>query len=760
MGYICSIFVVVVLLLFAVEASADSLAVVYSLDVDAFECLEDFGALERSILFIVGDNAEGVRNVGCSGGITISSSENSTSPSRRQLLSEEEDADDSVLYALTSTHRLSWTVDYANSTCYDRGDAAIRSSLSDSGDTMDVFSRALFDQSRINVSVSSNVFVYEGLPYISTSPSSTQQRDQRSKQNSTKLCIRGDNIPTKAIYIGNRFTIDALVKASRRASAADGDYTIRTDSNRWFLNVTGDQTFGVAVASVRTDSIQSVEITSNELFSESNSDMFAPKSAIMLSIYVLGGLLVGGITIFIVVRKRLRKRQRLERMNFSKAITSKKGSLQLARDEIQLHQKAWNIALEEIEMEKQIAKGSYGAVWRGTLHGKFSVAVKILHQSDIDDAASDAEIAFLMKARHPRLVWFLGCGKTKDGGAFLVLEYMEGGSLDTLLWGNAAKSGAPSDGDNDHETVSADNARRQKQLPWSDRLRLLHDVAKGMQYLQENLECIHRDLKSPNILLTLDSNKIRRAKVADFGLSRILNRSETRAPMMLTPRNGSRGRKQSAFSLGRSIRTLRKSVFGRSDPDRRRISASSLSSDRGRKMSGNSDPHGRSDVSIEVDFSDSGHTPSLSKRSSTASNSTASSRRSIIMTTKVGTAQWLAPENCRACLEMKALATYSQAIDVYAFGVVMWEILTMRPPWDNECFSHHILQRVARGERPKVPSDQADSAPAQYVVWMRDCWSQNPDKRPSFSEVAKYLNVAAGTASVDIPADPAYDIDI
>ena len=42
----------------------------------------------------------------------------------------------------------------------------------------------------------------------------------------------------------------------------------------------------------------------------------------------------------------------------------------------------------------------------------------------------DDEIKFLMRTRHERLVMFLGCGITEDGGCFLVTEFMDEGSLD------------------------------------------------------------------------------------------------------------------------------------------------------------------------------------------------------------------------------------------------------------------------------------------------------------------------------------------
>jgi serine/threonine protein kinase len=61
-------------------------------------------------------------------------------------------------------------------------------------------------------------------------------------------------------------------------------------------------------------------------------------------------------------------------------------------------------------------------------------------------------------------------------------------------------------------------------LPPRVRLRVLADVASGMQYLHHR-RVVHRDLKAPNVLLTTGL----RAKVADFGLSRQLPETTARS---------------------------------------------------------------------------------------------------------------------------------------------------------------------------------------------------------------------------------------
>jgi serine/threonine protein kinase len=86
---------------------------------------------------------------------------------------------------------------------------------------------------------------------------------------------------------------------------------------------------------------------------------------------------------------------------------------------------------------------------------------------------------------------FIGAGHYDENHLFLVLEFMSGGALRSLL---------------ENATV---------ELTTKDQLQFIFDTAEGMAYLHTlKPPRIHRDLKSANLLL---SGK-RRVKVADFAI--------------------------------------------------------------------------------------------------------------------------------------------------------------------------------------------------------------------------------------------------
>ena len=105
--------------------------------------------------------------------------------------------------------------------------------------------------------------------------------------------------------------------------------------------------------------------------------------------------------------------------------------------------------------------------------------------------------------------------------------------------------------------------------------------------------------------------------------------------------------------------------------------------------------------------------------------------------------RWLAPE---VLMNGKATA----ASDVYSFGIVMWELLTWKLPWENEIV-WAIVGQVLQGERPPIPP--LEELPGmglgvarlqphveQYIELMKRCWAQEPGDRPTFDEVANELN--------------------
>lgn len=84
-------------------------------------------------------------------------------------------------------------------------------------------------------------------------------------------------------------------------------------------------------------------------------------------------------------------------------------------------------------------------------------------------------------------------------------------------------------------------------------------------------------------------------------------------------------------------------------------------------------------------------------------------------------------ENPEACKN-------SFKIDVYSFGMLLYEIIT-----ENELKSQYInVYQILDGERPEFP----DSTLPNWRDLIKNCWSQDPDERPTFSEICDLFESA------------------
>ena len=78
---------------------------------------------------------------------------------------------------------------------------------------------------------------------------------------------------------------------------------------------------------------------------------------------------------------------------------------------------------------------------------------------------------------------------------------------------------------------------------------------------------------------------------------------------------------------------------------------------------------------------------------------------------------------------------FSKEVDVYAFGIVLWEIFAREVPW-NAMDPRDIITKVGNGERPEIPRYDC---PDFIQTMISSCWAQNALDRPSFKEVHQQL---------------------
>ncbi|KAL6847036.1 hypothetical protein ACP4OV_022889 [Aristida adscensionis] len=95
-----------------------------------------------------------------------------------------------------------------------------------------------------------------------------------------------------------------------------------------------------------------------------------------------------------------------------------------------------------------------------------------------------------------------------------------------------------------------------------------------------------------------------------------------------------------------------------------------------------------------------------------------------------GTLPWMAPE-----LLNGSSSRVSEKVDVFSFGIVLWEILTGEEPYANMHCGAIIGGIVNNTLRPHIP----ENCDPEWRKLMEQCWSANPDARPSFTEVTDRL---------------------
>ncbi|MFN8371697.1 MAG: LpqB family beta-propeller domain-containing protein [Anaerolineae bacterium] len=151
--------------------------------------------------------------------------------------------------------------------------------------------------------------------------------------------------------------------------------------------------------------------------------------------------------------------------------------------------------LRGYELQQLIGEGGFGAVYRAfqPIIGR-EVAVKVIlpeHANQPEFVRRfESEAQVVARLEHPHIVPLFDYWRD-PGGAYLVMRWLRGGSLRSLL----------------------DRGR----LDIKDTLRIVDQIAAGL-YVAHRNGVVHRDLKPDNILLDDDRN----AYLADFGIAKTL----------------------------------------------------------------------------------------------------------------------------------------------------------------------------------------------------------------------------------------------
>lgn len=80
------------------------------------------------------------------------------------------------------------------------------------------------------------------------------------------------------------------------------------------------------------------------------------------------------------------------------------------------------------------------------------------------------------------------------------------------------------------------------------------------------------------------------------------------------------------------------------------------------------------------------------------------------------------------------LYSYNFLVDIYAYGFFLYEMFSPEIKFNGKTKLNN-LKNIEKGKRPIRPND----IPDHYWKLINDCWSHNPDDRPTFDEILDIL---------------------
>ena len=96
-----------------------------------------------------------------------------------------------------------------------------------------------------------------------------------------------------------------------------------------------------------------------------------------------------------------------------------------------------------------------------------------------------------------------------------------------------------------------------------------------------------------------------------------------------------------------------------------------------------------------------------------------------------GTVAWMAPELIRH-------EKCSQKVDIWSFGIILWELLTRQIPYNNWGQSQVMWEVGNNRISTPIPSN----CPTQIGAILNSCIDFDAEKRPTFEDISKMIPVS------------------